>query len=97
MIITIVIIQFWKKICGNKKENDEEAEWIKRQEERTKKDTEQQEWEDIELEEVKCSPNKQQKQNSPGFDKLTNFWLNTLISTHKVLTQRLTQTMKNLE
>ena len=36
-----------------KKKNDEEAEWIKREEERTKKDTEQQEWEDIKLKEVK--------------------------------------------
>ena len=52
MTKTIVITKFWKKIWSKKK-NDEEAEWIKREEERTKKDTEQQEWEDIKLKEVK--------------------------------------------
>lgn len=29
MTITIVITKFWKKICSNKKVNDEQAEWIK--------------------------------------------------------------------
>lgn len=29
MTITIVTTNFWKKICRNKKVNDEQAEWIK--------------------------------------------------------------------
>ena len=28
MTITIAITKFWKKICSNKKVNDEQAEWI---------------------------------------------------------------------
>ena len=34
--------KFWKKILSNEKEHNEEAEWIKREEERTK-ETEQEE------------------------------------------------------
>ena len=40
--------KFWKKIGSNEKEHNEEAEWIKREEEKMK-ETEQQEWENIEL------------------------------------------------
>ena len=59
------------------------------------KNTEQ-EWEDIELKE-EFSLKKSHKCKSPGLDKLPNFWLNILTSTHKVLTHTLSQTMKNPE
>ena len=85
--------KFWKKIWSNEKEYNEEAEWIKREEERTK-ETEQQEWEDIELKEVEFSLKKSHKWKSLGFDKLPNFWLNILTSAHKVLTHTLSQIMK---
>ena len=61
------------------------------------KETKQQEWEDIELNEVKFSLKKSHKWNFSGLDKLPNFWLNLLTSTHKVLTHKLSQTMKNPE
>ena len=61
------------------------------------KETEQREWEDIELKEVKLLLKKSHKWKSPGLDKLPNFWLNILTSTHKVLTHTLSQTMKNPE
>ena len=61
------------------------------------KETEQQEWEDIELKEVEFSLRKLHKWKSLGLDKLPNLWLNILTSTHKVLTHTLSQTMKNLE
>ena len=61
------------------------------------KETKQQELEDIELNEVKFSLQKSHKWNSLGLDKLPNFWLNTLTSTHKVITHKLSQTMKNPE
>ena len=86
--------KFWKKSWCNEKEHNEEAEWIKREEERMK-ETEQQEWEDIELKEVEFSLKKSHKWKSPGLDKLPNFWLNILTSAHKVLTHTLSQTMKN--
>ena len=37
------------------------------------------------------------KWKSPALDKLPNFWLNILTSTHKVLTYTLSQTLKNPE
>ena len=61
------------------------------------KETKQQEWEDIELNEVEFSLQKSRKWNSAGLDKLPNFWLNTLTSTQKVLTHKLSQTRKNPE
>ena len=85
-----------EKFRSNEKEHTEEDEWIKREEERAK-ETEQQECEDIELKEVEFPLKKLHKWKSPGLDKLPNFWLNTLTSTHKVLTQILSQTMKNPE
>ena len=90
------IKKFWKKIWSNEKEHNEEAKWIKREEERTK-ETEQQESEDIELKEVEFSLKKSHKWKSPGVDKLPNFWLNILTSAHKVLTHTLSQIMKNPE
>ena len=71
--------KFWKKILSNEKEHNEEAEWIKREEERTK-ETEQQEQEDTELKEVECSLKKSHNDKSAGLDKLSNFWLNILTS-----------------
>ena len=59
--------------------------------------TEQQKWEDIELKEVEFSLKKSYKWKSPGLDKLPNFWLNILTSTHKVPTHKLSQTTKNAE
>ena len=88
--------KFWKKIWSNEKEHNEEAECIKREEERMT-ETGQKEWEDIELKEVEFSLKKSHKWKSPGLDKLPNFWLNILTSTHKVLTHTLSQTMKNPE
>ena len=52
-----------------KKKHNEEAELIKRDEERTK-ENEQQEWENIELKEVEFSLKKSHKWKSPGLDKL---------------------------
>ena len=85
--------KFWKKIWSYEKEHNEEAEWIKIEEERTK-DAAQQKWEDIKLKEVEFSLKKSHKWKSPGPNKLPNFWLKFLISTHNVLTHTLPQTMK---
>ena len=45
----------------------------------------------------RISLKKSHKWKSPGLDKLPNFWLNILTSTHKVLTHTLSQTMKHPE
>ena len=54
--------KFWKRIRSYEKEHNEEAEWIKREEERMK-ETEQQECEDMELKDVKFSLKKSQNGN----------------------------------
>ena len=87
---------FGKKLWTNEKEHNEEAEWIKRDEERTK-EIEQQEWEHIELREVEFLLKKSHKWKSPELDKLPNFRLYILTLAYKILTHTLSQTMKNPE
>ena len=88
--------KFWKNIWSNEKEHNEDAEWIKREQEKTK-ETEQQELEDKKLKEIEISLKKSHKLKSPELEKLPNFWLNILISLHKVLTHTLSEIMKNPE
>ena len=56
--------KFWEKKWSNEKEQNEEAEQIKREEERVKA-TEQQEWEDTELKEVQFPLKRSHKWKSP--------------------------------
>ena len=58
------------------------------------KETQQKEWKDIESKEVEYSQKKSHKWKPPGIDKLPNFWLNILTSTHKVLAHTLSKVMK---
>ena len=68
--------KFWTSILGREKEFNEEAEWLKREEERCE-GLEQQEWEEIKEVELKEALRKAQKWKSSGIDKVPNFWLNT--------------------
>ena len=61
------------------------------------RETEQQEWKDLELKEVQFSLKKSYKLKSPGFGQLPNFWLNILTSTRKVLTHTPSLAMTNPE
>ena len=49
------------------------------------------------MKEVEFSLKKSDKWKSPGLEQLPYFLLNTLISTHKVTTYTLSQTLKNPE
>ena len=77
--------KFWTSIWGTEKEFNEEAELLKREEERCV-GLEQQEWEEIKEVELKEALRKAQKWKSPGIDKVPNFWLNTLDSIHENIT-----------
>ena len=52
--------KFWTSIWGTEKEFNEEAEWLKQEEERYK-DSQQQEWEEIKEVELKEALRKAQK------------------------------------
>ena len=73
-----------------------EAEWIRREEERINED-EEQEWEVINIEELRSALTKSHKWKYPGVDKIPNFWLNCLTSTHKQMTLNFTNILQNPE
>ena len=87
---------FWSNIWGTEKDYNEEAEWLKREEERCE-GLEQQEWDEIKVDEVKEVLGKAPKWKSPGKDKVPNFWLNTLNSIHENMTNCFNRAIANPE
>ena len=57
----------------------------------------EQEWEIITALELKAALTKSQKWKSPGIDKVPDFWLNTLSSSHVLFTSLLNEIMQNPE
>ena len=87
---------FWTNIWSNKKGFNENAEWITREEARTRA-IEEQEWKDITTKELNQTLTKAHKWESPGHDKVPNFWLNSLTSTHEQLTKSFCDIMRSPE
>ena len=83
---------------GEKKACNMSASWIgnmKKENETVKK----QEWENITVLELKAELTKPQKWKLPGIDKVPNFWLNTLSSSHlnlQVYRMKLCKTWKKV-
>ena len=88
--------KFWTSMWGTEKEFNEEAEWLKREEERCE-GLEQQEWEEIKEVELKEALRKAQKWKSPGIDKVPKFWLDTLDSIRENITNSCNRAMTNPE
>ena len=80
--------EFWQAIWSNPKEHNKEAEWLAREKLRMM-DKEQQMWADISIAEIEASLKKSHKWKSPGIDKIPNFWLNILSSSHKYIANTL--------
>ena len=53
--------------------------------------------EDIKIEEIIDTFKRTHKFKSPGIDKITNFWLQHLSSTHQLLTEFISEIIKELE
>ena len=60
-------------------------------------EVEKQEWEVINIEELRSVLTKSHKWKSPGVDKIPNFWLNCLTSTHKQMALNFTNILQNPE
>ena len=88
--------KFWNDIWGKEKDFNNEAEWVRCEEERMN-EVEEQEWEVINIEELRSALTKSHKWKSPGVDKIPNFWLNCLISTHKQMALNFTNILQNPE
>ena len=79
------IEKLWKGIWGEKKACNMSASWIGNMEKGNEK-LKKQECENITVLELKAALTKSQKWISPGIDKVPNFWLNALSSSHVTLT-----------
>lgn len=66
------IEEFWRKIWEEEKTHNGTAEWIKKEEERTSYQT-QQEWRDIQKSEVTIALRKASNWKSPGVDKIAKW------------------------
>ena len=90
------IEKFWSGIWGEEKYFNENAEWIDRTTEKNE-GVQQQGWDCFTLDELKKALTKTQKWKSPGVDKVTNFWLNCLSSSHMTLTKLLNDVIESPE
>ena len=76
---------FWTKIWAEEKSHNSNAEWIDRQSEALG-NVKDQEWKDVSLDDLQFAFRKSSKWKTPGKDKIPNFWLSNLSSTHEKLT-----------
>ena len=90
------IEKLWKGIWGEKKACNMSASWIGNMEKGNQK-VKEQEWQNITVLELKAALTKSQKWKSPGIDKVPNFWLNALSSSHVTFTKLLNEIMQNPE
>ena len=88
--------QFWKLIWEDEKHHNEEAEWVRKQEELGQKFQEQT-WPTIEKQEVISAIKKTHNWKSPGQDKIPNFWLKNLTSLHEDIACCFSNIVKNPE
>ena len=70
--------------------------WIGNTEKENEK-VKEQEWENITVLELKAAFTKSQKWKSSGINKVPNFWLNVLSSSHVTFTSLLNEIMQNPE
>ena len=75
---------FWSKTWENTKVHNEEASWIKEEEQRLK-DVKQQEWKSFTTQEIGKTVLKTSNWKSPGHDQLANFWIKNLTALHEDL------------
>ena len=90
------IKNFWKGIWGEKKSCTMPASWIGNMEKGSEK-VKEQEWQNITVLGIKAAFTKSQKLKSPGIEKVPNFCLNVLSSSHFTFTRLLNEIMQNPE
>ena len=74
--------KFWKSMLEDDKHHNEEAGWIKEQEDKYRYSAEQ-EWTDITNDEITLAIRKTSNWKSPGMDNVPNFWLKNCEALHE--------------
>ena len=86
--------KFWQSILKYEVKHNEDALWIKDQEEELQQ-INQMEWKDLTVEEVRVNMTRAANQKSPGPDRLPNFWTKQFKSLDKPMAEAYSEIIKD--
>ena len=88
--------KFWQNILELEVKHNEDAQWIKDQEEELQQ-INQMEWKDLTVEELRVNMTRAANLKSPGPDSLPNFWIKQFKSLHKLMAEAHSEIIKDLK
>ena len=86
--------KFWQNILEQEVKHNEDAQWIKDQEEELQQ-INQMEWKDLTVEELRVNMTRAANWKSPGPDRLPNFWIKQFKSLHKSMAEAYSEIVKD--
>ena len=86
--------KFWQNILEQEVKHNEDAQWIKDQEEELPQ-INQMEWKDLTVEELRVNMTRAANWKSPGPDRLPNFWIKQFKSLHKSMAEAYSEIVKD--
>ena len=87
---------FWQNIVEQEVEHNENAQWIKEQEQELKMLI-QMEWKEWTVEELRFNVTRAENWKSPGPDKVPNLWTKQFTSLHQSIASAFSEVLKNPE
>mmetsp|Transcript_36211 Transcript_36211/g.53028 ORF Transcript_36211/g.53028 Transcript_36211/m.53028 type:complete len:519 (-) Transcript_36211:412-1968(-) len=88
------VSKFWSKLFTRTAKHNEDAAWLKVEEENTQH-IQQQQWKDITLEELRKTIKRLTNWKSPGIDQIQNYWYKHLVDLHEILLDAINHVVKN--
>ena len=85
--------KFWQIILEQEVKHNEDAQWIKDQEEELQQ-INQREWKYLTVEELRVNMTRAAKWKPPGPDRLPNFWIKQFKSLHKSMAEAYSKIVK---
>ena len=86
--------KFWQNILEQEVKHNEDAQWIKDQEEELQQ-INQMEWKDLTAKELRVNMTRAANWKSPGPDRLSNFWIKQFMSLHKPMAEAYSEIIKD--
>ena len=86
--------KFWQNILEQEVKHNEDAQWIKDQEEELQQ-INQMEWKELTVEELRVNMTRAANWKSPGHDRLPNFWIKQFKSLHKPIAEAYSEIIKD--
>ena len=86
--------KFWQNILEQEVKHNDDAQWIKDQEEELQQ-INQMEWKDLTVEELRVNMTRAANWKSPGPDRLPNFWIKQFKGLHKPMAEAYSEIIKD--